>query len=78
MSQGQVPVDEAEQNGAIAVACIEADPGFPHRGFARDDGRNLFEPGVECSIARMEHAAAKRVQKMNKTEHKNDGGTRGD
>ena len=41
-AQRQVAIDQAEQHQTHAVTDVDADPDFPHRGFAGDARRNLL------------------------------------
>src|SRR6185503_12694686 len=47
MDQGEVAVHRAEQDGAKAMTCIEANPGFPHSRSARDIRRDLLHLQVK-------------------------------
>ena len=44
--QGQVAIHRAEQDEAVAMAGVEADPGLLHRCLARDDRRHLLHARV--------------------------------
>ena len=49
--QSQVAVDSTEQDEAVAMTGVEADPGLPHRGLACDDRRDLLHARSEFQIA---------------------------
>src|SRR6185369_17942743 len=49
--QGQVAIHGTEQDEAVAMTGVEADPGLPHRCLARDDRRDLLHAHVKLTIA---------------------------
>src|SRR5262249_8713798 len=70
MRQRQITVHETEQDQPEAVARIEPHPGFPHRRFACDDGRNRTHSFVKLRVTWQELRSAERVKKMHQAEQK--------
>jgi hypothetical protein len=60
----EVPVDEAKQDQSQAMTEMEADPGVPYRGLARDAHRGSLHGCLQLLLGRIELVRKSRVGQM--------------